>query len=677
MAITIQNLRIQPFSQKNELKCVWGDTLTLTFSIPHVAGESYVCGIDNDRVVYPPSRPVCAYTNVFTRDGDDITFNLSLNTSKFRSYVSSIRKPMPVWLQVCRVGLDGKCETLVLDDILAIPSVLDATNTVCEGDPLKQLLDGKMDKPAAAGSEGQVLTMDADGHYAWADLPHIPEDPVQSDWDESDSSNLAYIKNKPELAAVATTGSYDDLVDKPHIPVDPVQADYDESDSTALDYIRNKPDLSVYSLVTETGNSIAMSIDDEYDLVVSLLDKAGHTLSTQDIDLPIESMIVDATYAAGVLTLTLQNGNTVDVDISDIVSGLVPDSRTVNGHALSADVTVTASDLGLATVATTGSYNDLTDKPVIPEQAQADWDESDSASPAYILNKGEVDGTVAGVDAFAGSLEAYFADPEKQPLTITIADPAGSNSISIYRTHPEGTFVYDYEYSRDGETWTAFTWADGAYRSNLVAIGSGADSDAIMIRGHNPFGTYNSCFNTSSQAAGDSVKVSGNLYSLIVKYGWWMIDDLGIYGTDQPYTPGGTNFNSIFFGLFYNYPTYREYYDFNCTDAQGLLLPADRLCTGCYYYLLAGTAITKAPVLPATHLASASYLGTFYRCPSLSDVTVGFTEWPASPTDISSPTRNWLSGVASTGVFRCPAALDTTIARGTSTIPANWTIETY
>lgn len=390
MAITISNLRLVPYQQKDAIKAVWGNTLTLTFAVPHVDNESYVLGLDNERVVYPPSRPLCALTNAFTRDGDDITMSLSLNTSKFRAYVSSIRKPMPVWIQLVRVMPDGTAETIVLDDILAIPSVLDAANTVCPGDPLRQLLENKMDKPAAAGAEGQVLTMDADGHYAWADLPKMDQE--QADWDESDSTAYSYIKNKPsiskvgltgeyndilnrpDLKAVATTGSYNDLIDKPSIPPAQVQADYGQSDSGAVDYIKHKPDLSVYSLVTETGNRIAMSIDDDYDLVVSLLDKNGNTLSTQDIDLPIESMIVDATYSAGVLTLTLQNGNTLDVDISDIVSGLVPDSRTVNGHALDEDVTI--------------SYNDLTDKPVIPAaQVQADWDQSDSQAVDFIKNK--------------------------------------------------------------------------------------------------------------------------------------------------------------------------------------------------------------------------------------------------------------------------------------------------
>lgn len=41
----------------------------------------------------------------------------------------------------------------------------------------------------------------------------------------------------------------------------------------------------------------------------------------------------------------------------------------------------------LAEVATSGSYNDLTDKPTIPEQVQSDWNEADNTKPDYIKNK--------------------------------------------------------------------------------------------------------------------------------------------------------------------------------------------------------------------------------------------------------------------------------------------------
>ena len=41
---------------------------------------------------------------------------------------------------------------------------------------------------------------------------------VQSDWAETDDKSMSYIKNKPELSSVATSGNYDDLLNKPTIP---------------------------------------------------------------------------------------------------------------------------------------------------------------------------------------------------------------------------------------------------------------------------------------------------------------------------------------------------------------------------------------------------------------------------------------------------------------------------
>ena len=41
---------------------------------------------------------------------------------------------------------------------------------------------------------------------------------VQSDWAETDDKSMSYIKNKPTLSVVATSGNYDDLLNKPTIP---------------------------------------------------------------------------------------------------------------------------------------------------------------------------------------------------------------------------------------------------------------------------------------------------------------------------------------------------------------------------------------------------------------------------------------------------------------------------
>lgn len=75
------------------------------------------------------------------------------------------------------------------------------------------------------------------------DKPTIPAAQIQSDWNQSDNTSLDYIKNKPNLATVATSGDYDDLTNKPTIPAAPVQSDWNESDSTSLAYIQNKPTI--------------------------------------------------------------------------------------------------------------------------------------------------------------------------------------------------------------------------------------------------------------------------------------------------------------------------------------------------------------------------------------------------------------------------------------------------
>lgn len=65
---------------------------------------------------------------------------------------------------------------------------------------------------------------------------------VQSDWNESAADSGAFIKNKPSLAAVATSGNYNDLNNKPSIPAPQVNSDWNASSGIAR--ILNKPNLA-------------------------------------------------------------------------------------------------------------------------------------------------------------------------------------------------------------------------------------------------------------------------------------------------------------------------------------------------------------------------------------------------------------------------------------------------
>ena len=114
---------------------------------------------------------------------------------------------------------------------------------------------------------------------------------------------------------------------------------------------------------------------------------------------------------------------------------------------------------------------------------------------------------------------------------------------------------------------------------------------------------------------------------------------------------------------------------FNCLfiSCTGLVqapdLPATRLGPRCYQSLFNGcTGLTESPYLPATALAASCYANLFLNASNVAKVRVAFTAFnPANAT------TGWLNGVAASGEFYCPPALDTT-PRGTATVPSGWTV---
>lgn len=124
------------------------------------------------------------------------------------------------------------------------------------------------------------------------------------------------------------------------------------------DDLSNKPDLSVYALTSETGYDLGLSIDaNTYVMTLELKNKAGTVLATRTLDFPIESMVVGASYSNRKITLTLQNGQTLDVDISALVGGLVNDSFTIAGINMKDDITAAELKTALGVPIVTDTYS--------------------------------------------------------------------------------------------------------------------------------------------------------------------------------------------------------------------------------------------------------------------------------------------------------------------------------
>lgn len=100
---------------------------------------------------------------------------------------------------------------------------------------------------ATAVQPADLATVATTGSYDdLVDKPTIPAAQVNSDWNSN--SGVSQILNKPTLATVATTGDYDDLVNKPSIPAAQVNSDWNAV--SGVSEILNKPNLAT---VATTG----------------------------------------------------------------------------------------------------------------------------------------------------------------------------------------------------------------------------------------------------------------------------------------------------------------------------------------------------------------------------------------------------------------------------------------
>jgi len=206
----------------------------------------------------------------------------------------------------------------------------------------------------AASGVAQILnkptlaTVATSGSYDdLSDKPTIPAAQVNSDWDAV--SGVAQILNKPTLATVATSGSYNDLSNKPTIPtvndatleiqkngtkVGEFSSDASSDVTVNITVPVNASDVNALPDTTKYASSIDVSINNTtYVMTTTLKDQDGNTLGTaQVVDLPLETMVVGGSYddTTHKIILTLNNGTTVDFSVADLVSGLQTEITSTN-----------------------------------------------------------------------------------------------------------------------------------------------------------------------------------------------------------------------------------------------------------------------------------------------------------------------------------------------------------
>ena len=182
-----------------------------------------------------------------------------------------------------------------------------------------------------------------------------------------------------DLATVAMTGNYCDLINKPEIPSAQIQSDWEQTNINLADYIKNKPTIgnATITLQKNGSNVDTFELNQTADKCINLVLSKGdvglaNVDNTSDADKPVS----DATLAA----LSCKQDNITDLNTirSNACAGKTASETIANywnivthnvcefatsTQGWKADTAVQPGDL--CTVATTGAYSDLTGTPAL------------------------------------------------------------------------------------------------------------------------------------------------------------------------------------------------------------------------------------------------------------------------------------------------------------------------
>ena len=200
-----------------------------------------------------------------------------------------------------------------------------------------------------------------------------------------------------------------------------VQADWTQSDSTAVDYIKNKPDLSTYATDAELTAGLATKQDVISDLSDIRAGASAGATAVQPGDLATVATSGDYSDLSGTPTIPTATSDLTNdsgfITLADVPAQVNSDWDAVSGAAEilnKPDLSIYATSASLATVATSGDYDDLTNKPTIPAaQVNSDWNAVSGV--AEILNKPGQASLVAGTNI------TIVEDAQNSTVTISAA----------------------------------------------------------------------------------------------------------------------------------------------------------------------------------------------------------------------------------------------------------------
>lgn len=224
------------------------------------------------------------------------------------------------------------------------------------------------------------IDVDSDGDLSY-NGQKIRTASSQADYALTDTTSPNYIKNKPKLALIATSGKYSDLVGAPDIPTHLSQllndSEFITATTTALINYYTKSEAYSKEEINEiigNLNTVTMEVTEELPteniststiyLIANTDEESGSTISSY----AMWAYIGEEWTPLGTTEINLTNYYSKE-EIDTMLSGFV---AVIDGKGLSEENFTTELKeiiLGLSDVAKTGDYNDLKNLPNIPQSS--------------------------------------------------------------------------------------------------------------------------------------------------------------------------------------------------------------------------------------------------------------------------------------------------------------------
>jgi hypothetical protein len=293
---------------------------------------------------------------------DDVTIELNaLNKYQVKDGGISTNKLANASVTEAKVG------TTLLDKIVNVQSDWNVTNVTSDAyilnKPTIPVVPGNATQSASGlMSNGDKTKLDG--------IQNGAEVNIQSNWTETDTTSDTFILNKPTLATVATTGSYNDLSNTPTV--------YTKTETDTL--LDKKANQSTTYTKTEVNA-----------LIPDISGKANtsdvYTKTQVDTALSSKANTSDVYTTTQVDTKLSNKANTSDVySKTDVDTALAKkvDTTSLATVATTGSYTDLSGTPTLATVATTGSYTDLSNKPTVYTESEVDELLDDKANKSDI-----------------------------------------------------------------------------------------------------------------------------------------------------------------------------------------------------------------------------------------------------------------------------------------------------